>query len=89
MSHSLKSVVRTGVFAVLASAALLSGPALARNLVTTAAGCSDEFKGSKGQINTCRACVDSGGRFKKSAAKKTWSCEGGKSVDGSDARRSK
>ncbi len=47
--------------------------AWARNVITTVAGCKQEFgKGSK----ACEACVKGGGRWTQHAAKKgVWACE--------------
>ncbi|AKQ63880.1 hypothetical protein A176_000792 [Myxococcus hansupus] len=73
------------MFAALSGVALVSAPALARNTITTAAGCSQEFKGSKAQIKTCRECVDADGRFRLSAARKSWSCDAGSSSGSSGA----
>lgn len=76
MGHSSwKVFLRGGVFAALSGVALMSAPALARNTITTAAGCSQEFKGSKALVKECRECVTSGGRYKKNVARKTWTCE--------------
>ncbi|AKQ63881.1 hypothetical protein A176_000793 [Myxococcus hansupus] len=76
MRHSTwKSLLRGGVFAALSGVVLMSAPVLARNTITTPAGCSQEFKGSKAQTKACRECVTSGGRFKKNVARKTWTCE--------------
>ncbi len=52
------------------------GAALARNLITTQAGCNQEFRASPGQKSACNACVKGGQRYKQ-AARGGWSCAGG------------
>jgi len=56
---------------------LLPVEAGARSLVTTRAGCNQEFK-DKGTKAACNACIEGGQRFKKSA-KGGWSCAAGAS----------
>lgn len=65
--------MRQVVIAVAVSFTLSAGVAWARNVITTVAGCKQEFgKGSK----PCEACVKGGGRWTQHAAKKgVWACE--------------
>jgi formylglycine-generating enzyme required for sulfatase activity len=53
-----------------------AAPALARNLITTAAGCNQEFRSNAGLKSSCNACIKAGQGFKQ-AARGGWSCEGG------------
>lgn len=59
--------------AVALSFTLGAGVAWARNVITTVAGCKQEFgKGSK----PCEACVKSKGKWVQHAARKgVWGCE--------------
>lgn len=59
----------------LCVACSLPAIASARNRINTNGGCNQEFKGNKGTIKSCNACIKGGGYYKKSAARKTWACE--------------
>lgn len=64
---------RNVVLALAVGALLGATAAWARSVITTVAGCKQEFgKGSK----PCEACVKGGGRWTQHAAKKgVWACE--------------
>lgn len=61
------------LIALVAGLSLGAATAWARNVITTVAGCKQEFgKGSK----PCEACVKGGGRWTQHAARKgVWACE--------------
>ncbi len=65
---------RAVVFLCFGTLLSFSSVASARSLITSNAGCGQEFRGNKRAIKSCRACVKNG-RFKKNARKKTWSCQ--------------
>lgn len=65
---------------------LFPATAAARNLITTPAGCNQQFKGDKGSRAACNACVKGKQRYKKSP-RGGWSCTGGSSGGGTSGMK--